>query len=91
MTTTTPVSPFRLAAEFVLPFGKFVGQRIDKVAEFDAGLLYLDWLRGELEAESKKNAGRLGANREALLKHLQTYLDDPTIANDVAKLAQAGR
>lgn len=76
---------FRAAAAHVLPFGKFSGNTIDRVAESDAGLLYLDWMRGELVA------GRLVARQSeqpALINALAVYLEDPAIAGDLAKLVR---
>lgn len=76
---------FRAAAAHVLPFGNFSGNTIDRVAESDAGLLYLDWMRGELVA------GRLVARQSeqpALINALAVYLEDPAIAGDLAKLVK---
>jgi len=76
---------FRAAAAHRIPFGKHFNQPIDKVAETDAGLLYLDWMRGELVA------GRLVAKaseQPALINALATYLEDPAIAGDLAKLVK---
>lgn len=76
---------FRAAAAHVLSFGKFSGNVIDRVAETDAGLLYLDWMRGELVA------GRLVASKDeqpALINALAVYLEDPAIASDLACLVK---
>jgi uncharacterized protein (DUF3820 family) len=77
---------FRAAAAHVLPFGKYSGKTIDKIAETDEGLRWLDWLRGEIET------GRLHAGNEQMQteirKALRDYLDDPAIAGDLAKLVK---
>lgn len=35
------------AATHPMPFGKYRGVKLDKIAETDEGLLYLDWLVGQ--------------------------------------------
>lgn len=65
---------FDEAKTTVVPFGKFAGQAIDQIAETDAGLLWLDWLRGQPVRKSSL--------REALV----VYLDDRGIAADLARL-----
>ena len=60
--------------DVVLPFGKFKGQTIDKVAETDEGLRYLDWMRG------------LGDLRPPHREALDAYLNDPAISEDLAKI-----
>lgn len=67
---------FREAQVVLVPFGKFQGIPIDKVAYTDDGLRYLDWLRG------KDLYGRF---KEAL----DTYLSDPTIARELEKVREA--
>jgi hypothetical protein len=67
---------FRQAADTIIPFGKYTGRTLDKIAETDDGLLYLDWLRGERE-----KAPRMDAVQEAL----PAYLNDSTIAAEVEK------
>lgn len=76
---------FRAAAAHRIPFGKYSGQTIDHVAESDAGLLYLDWMRGELVA------GRLVARQDEqpeLINALAVYLEDAAIAGDLARLVK---
>jgi uncharacterized protein (DUF3820 family) len=70
MTTT-----YTQAAAFVMPFGKYKGLSLDKIAETDEGLRYLDWMRGDAYAPHIREI--IGA-----------YLDDPTIANEVARLVK---
>ncbi len=60
--------------DFILPFGKHKGLSIDKVAETDEGLRYLDWMRG------------LGDLKPPLRAALDAYLGDPSIAEDLAKI-----
>jgi hypothetical protein len=61
---------FQEARDVLVPFGKFQGVPIDKVAYTDDGLRYLDWLRG------KNLYGRF---KEAL----DTYLTDPSIVREL--------
>ena len=68
---------FKQAANFVMPFGKYRGRALDKIAEDDAGLEYLDWLRGVRAAEHKASD---------IDQALRAYLADPAIAADLAKL-----
>lgn len=67
MTTT-----YAKAAAFVMPFGKYKGLSLDKIAETDEGLRDLDWMRGEAYAPHIREV--IGA-----------YLDDPTIASELKK------
>lgn len=72
MTKAKPT--YKLASEFILPFGKHKGKTVDKVAETDEGLLYLDWLNGQDFVKGD------------LKTALETYLSDSSIAADLAKL-----
>jgi hypothetical protein len=67
--------PFAEARSTVMSFGRFKGQILDKIAETDDGLQYLDWVRGNSQNVSP-----------SLNEALSVYLDDPTIANDLNKL-----
>ena len=62
------------AAAHQMPFGKFRRKRLDKIAEDDEGLLYLDWLVGQEWVK-----GRL---RDAL----EIYLADESIQSDIKVL-----
>jgi hypothetical protein len=66
--------PFKDAAAYVLPFGMFKGQTVDQVGTSDRGLAWLDWARGALRLDYH--------TRNAVC----SYLDDPTIAKDLAEL-----
>lgn len=68
--------PFTEARTFVLTFGQHQGKPLDKIAESDAGLLYLDWMRGALRLDYH--------TRNAVC----SYLDDETIAKDLAELVE---
>lgn len=72
---------FKEAAAFVMPYGINKGRKLDDIATTDLGLLYLDWLRGERGSDAFSTSSRVN---DALI----AYLDDPTIAADVAKLAK---
>lgn len=71
--------PFKLAATFVLPFGKYAKQKLtlDQIAETDEGLKYLNWLRGARAEDGK---------RDIVDRALAGYLDDPAIRKDVEAL-----
>ena len=62
---------FTIAQRFVIPFGKYKDTAIDKIAESDEGLLYLDWLNGQ------------DFVRQPLKSHLRSYLSDPTIMKEL--------
>lgn len=72
---------FKQAAEFVMPFGKHQGRTLDQIAERDNGLLYLDWLRGEMDGDPP----HFGSGRAAHVA-LTVYLDDPTIVRELRDL-----
>jgi hypothetical protein len=73
MTVPHTAVPFREAANYVLPFGKYQGRLIDEIARTDQGLLYLDWLRSGRMDYHTRNA-------------ICSYLDDPTIAKDLVEI-----
>ena len=75
------------AGNFVMSFGKFAGQSLDEVAGTDAGLRYLDWLLGELEAGVRMGF-TLGERRAKTLVALRLYLTDPAIAREVARAVE---
>lgn len=66
---------FSEAKNHVIFFGQYKGQTLDDTASTDAGLLYLDWLRGEREQGTTEFDVALRA-----------YLDDPTIAAALGQL-----
>lgn len=65
---------FKEASNHILTFGKYKGKTIDKIAESDEGLKYLDWAKGE-------DAG----NSEDKIM-IVVYLDDPTIAKELNEI-----
>ena len=65
----------------LMPFGKYKGKTIDQIAETDSGLRYLDWLRGEMAKDPKKNKGRI-----ILYEAMCTYLGDPAIGRELENL-----
>jgi len=70
------VTPFARAGTFVMPFGKYRGKSIDRIARTDDGLLYLDWLIGEqIPTGYAKWA-------------IETYLADPTIKEELEKIVE---
>ena len=70
---------FADAAKFVMPLGKYKGQALDKIAESDEGLRYLDWLRGERDETNRKK----GWADQPLDRALHAYLDDRGIRRDL--------
>jgi len=73
---------FDRAASFRLGFGKYAGRTIDQVAETDEGLLYLDWLLGEMQTGGTVYAGARDA--------LDAYLADTTVARELEELLDRG-
>lgn len=65
---------FNTARNFVLSFGRYKGKTIDKTAESDDGLLYLDWLNAQTWLT------------DPLRAHLKAYLEDPTIEKELEEL-----
>ena len=69
---------FSEAKAVTIPFPKsdHFGKTLDKIAETDKGLRYLDWLRGQ-----KWTYGRLKVA-------IDTYLSDSAIVADLTKLQE---
>lgn len=67
---------FADAAIVVVPFGKYRGKKIDKIAESDEGLLYLDWLLDQ------------DLRTEPLRTALAVYLSDETVAKQLDALVR---
>jgi hypothetical protein len=65
---------FRKAAEFKMPYGKYMGQTLDSIAMTDDGLRYLDWLYGECE---RRNTD--------VRRALHVYLGDPTVTAEIER------
>ena len=61
-------------------FGKHAGKKIDKLAQDDKGLLYLDWLYGEMSKEAQ--TGRKAHFFDAL----KAYMEDKSIKKEVQAL-----
>jgi len=70
---------FKEAADFVMPIGKHKGRTLDKIAETDTGLKYLDWLRGIRAQEGKDWPED---------KAMHVYLSDPTIQKELERISQ---
>lgn len=68
---------FQQASSFILPYGKYKGLTIDKVAETDEGLLDLDsflvWLEDKRPGTDVHQA-------------VMAYLDDPSIRKELSSL-----
>ena len=65
------LSKFKQAQQWILQFGKYKGLAIDKIAETDEGLKYLDWLNDQTWLQ------------DPLKSHLVNYLSDPTIKKEL--------
>lgn len=76
---------FAEASAYVLPWGQHKGKTIDQTAETDSGLRWLDWILGVLDT---KGDLQYASDRRELREALRVYLDDETIAGDVAKLTR---
>ncbi len=80
---------FDEAKNYILPFGAGRDKSIDQMAETDKGLAWLDWLRGQYD-ETLRKKGLQNAEQARCATHsaLVAYLDDPTIARDVERIAR---
>ena len=65
---------FRVAQKVRIPFGKYNGATLDKIAESDEGLEYLDWLNGQTWLA------------QPFKVHLMNYLSDPTIEKELREI-----
>lgn len=68
---------FKQASNFVIPWGDYLGQTIDKVAQTDKGLKDLDRLLEWMESKKQRSTFRTA---------LETYLGDPTIKKELDQL-----
>jgi hypothetical protein len=64
---------FQESSEYVIPFGMFKGQTIDDCATSDRGLRWLDWARDRIQDNAFRAA-------------IRTYLDHPSIAEELEKI-----
>jgi hypothetical protein len=64
---------FAAARDYVFPFGQYRGKTLDEIATTDKGLLYLDWVYGQM------------ADGTAM-DNVRVYLADPTISRDIQRL-----
>lgn len=66
---------FQQAKRFRMRFGKHKGKTLDDIATTDAGLLYLDYMRG------------LKSLADSMTKMaINTYLNDPPIARELERI-----
>jgi len=65
---------FKEAKNFLMPIGIYAGKTIDKIAETNEGLKYLDWMR-----EQNWIFGNLKIA-------LDIYLKDPVIKSELDKI-----
>lgn len=66
---------FRDASDIRMTFGKYKGKTLDQIGTTDAGLMYLDWLRGERERDETE-----------LDLAIRAYLNEESIAKDLTEL-----
>lgn len=64
---------FSAACAFVMPFGEHKGKTLARIGSNDAGLKYLDWLRGQTIYESRTQAYDAATVKLAI----NTFLDHP--------------
>ena len=64
---------FKESQDYVLTFGKYNGETLDQIAGSDEGLVYLDWLYGELPENQTRYA-------------LAAYLSDPSIKKELERI-----
>lgn len=57
--------------ETVIPFGMYKGKSLNQIASDNAGLRYLDWLRGQEWL------------RDPLCEAIEEYLDDPVVSREL--------
>jgi hypothetical protein len=76
---------FAKASEFIVPYGKFRTLTIDVAATTDSGLRWLDFMRGQLDADSEASFA-FAPERRAFRDALRIYLDDPVISSDLEKV-----
>jgi hypothetical protein len=76
-----PPMTFAEAAAYRVNFGQYAGKTIDEIATRDRGLLWLEWARGEIAA----------ADRPNFAAAVKAYLEDATIAKDLAALTTSQR
>lgn len=67
---------FGSAKLYRIRFGKYAGKTLDEIATTTAGLLWLDWLRGEMEGKGEKQ-------HPETWDALTSYLDNDTIAAEL--------
>ena len=72
--------PFSEAKAAVITFGKHRGTTIDKLAQDDDGLRYLDWLYGEMAKERQHGA------KAHFFDALKAYMEDPSIKKELENL-----
>jgi hypothetical protein len=68
------VKDWKWASTFKMPYGVHAGRTLDSIASDDDGLRYLDWMRGEKDAE--EDGGMVA-------QALRLYLDDPAIKREL--------
>lgn len=71
---------FNTAKNFRMPWGKYLGVKLDDIARTDEGLRYLDWVRGQMEKQHP-----LGD----VAKAVGAYLDDPAITSELEKVVRS--
>lgn len=72
--------PFAEAKNKAITFGKHSGKTIDKLAQTDEGLRYLDWLYGEMSGSVQHGA------KAHFFDALKTYMEDPSIKKELEDL-----
>ena len=65
---------FKQASNFMMPLGKYRGQKLDEIAQTDEGLKYLDWLIGQDWVQAP------------LKTALEAYLSDESISRELSEM-----
>lgn len=78
---------FSEASKTVMTFGKYAKdtKTLDQIAEDDEGLLYLDWLFGEMTKSPQFGY------KAHIFDAMKVYLDDPSIKKEVEEASSRRR
>lgn len=83
--------PYSEAKAHVIPFGRYGGRTIDDIAKTDRGLLWLDWLYHDRWDKRVGTTRTQSANERETNGCLHVYLNDVTIAKEVAAAHSKGK
>lgn len=78
------------AGKFRFPFGKYIGRSLEDVCKSDEGLLYCDWLMGEMEVAMKRGQSTGWPQRDTL-QALKEFLDNPAMEQQIEEALERKR